>query len=599
MSISKKKRRIFVVLILFTLLYTGVVSRLAWIQVIATRAFSPHDVDLVERAVAQRREKLVLNTGRGVIYDRYGVPLTGEEKVGLAVFPLVRYDLEKSGKVDKLAHILGITGEEALRLIKDRKRAGFWENKEGEVIALRPDQARDVQALSIAGVLPLPVTTRYPKDGLAPHLIGYLGQNARLIQEKYMDDVQSGAIRPNSKIGVAGLERSFQPFLAGVGEKSVSYYVDGRGNPLNGLDIRMNETQNEFYPLSVMTTLDSDIQKKVEEAIHESSIQKGAAVVLDVGTKEVLAVASKPDFDPSRPDPATNAWQNLALKQTTPGSIFKVVVAAAALEEGLVKLDEHFVCKGEYGKYGFACWKEGGHGELTFAEAFADSCNITFAEVAKRVGPEKIQLYAKKLGLMQEIGWQKMPFYKLGQFRQLDGEDRGRVFVHDHPLKDEGIVIQTGIGQRDVQMTPLQAANMAAIIAGGGQKQKVKAVQSINYQNGTTFYRFEDRPLDGGTISLETARTLRGLMEGVVDHGTATMLANLPWKAAGKSGTAQTTVNGEARNNQWFVGYVPRDNPRYAIAIMATNQPTKGINEATKLFGDIVTRMAQTEKKTK
>lgn len=597
MSISRKKRRIFIVGLLFTFLYTGIISRLAWIQVVATRSFSPHHVDLVERAVAQRREKLVLNSGRGMIYDRQGAPLTGEEKVGLAIFPLVRYDLEKSGKVDKLAHILGMTETEAFQLIKDRKHAGFWENGSGNIVALRPDQARDIQALGIAGVLPLPVTTRYPKDILAPHIIGYLGQNAKLIHEKYMDDVQSGALHPNSKIGVAGLERTFQPFLAGVGEKSVSYYVDGRGNPLNGLDIRMNEAQNSFYPLSIMTTLDRTMQKKVEEALHASPLRKGAAVILDVGTREVLASASKPNFDPSRPNPGTNDWQNLAIKQTTPGSIFKIVVAAAALEEGLVKLDDHFVCKGQYGKYGFACWKEGGHGELTFADAFADSCNITFAEVAKKVGPEKLQLYARKLGLDQEIGWQKMPFYKLGVFRQFDGEDRGRVFAQDRPVQDEGVLIQTGIGQRDVQMTPLQAANMAAIIAGGGQKQKVKIVQSINYQNGTTFYRFEDRPLDGGAISPETASKLRGLMEGVVDHGTATMLKNLPWKAAGKSGTAQITVNGVARNNQWFVGYVPRENPKYAIAVLAADQPTKGVNEATKLFGEIVTRMAQTDKK--
>ncbi|WCN38626.1 peptidoglycan D,D-transpeptidase FtsI family protein [Aneurinibacillus uraniidurans] len=597
MSISRKKRRIFIVGLLFTFLYTGIISHLAWIQVVATRSFSPHHVDLVERAVAQRREKLVLNSGRGMIYDRQGTPLTGEEKVGLAIFPLVRYDLEKSGKVDKLARILGMTETEAFQLIKERKHAGFWEDGSGSVVALRPEQAREIQALSIAGVLPLPVTARYPKDELAPHIIGYIGQNAKLIQEKYMDDVQSGALHPNSKIGVAGLERTFQPFLAGVGEKSVSYYVDGRGNPLNGLDIRMNEAQNSFYPLSVMTTLDRTIQQKVEEALQASPLRKGAAVILDVGTREVLASASKPNFDPSRPNPGTNDWQNLAIKQTTPGSIFKMVVAAAALEEGLVKLDDHFVCKGQYGKYGFTCWKEGGHGELTFAEAFADSCNITFAEVAKKVGPEKLELYARKLGLNQEIGWQKMPFYKLGLFRQFDGEERGRVFAQDRPVQDEGVLIQTGIGQRDVQLTPLQAANMAAIIAGGGQKQKVKIVQSINYQNGTTFYRFEDRPLDGGMISPETASKLRGLMEGVVDHGTATMLRNLPWKAAGKSGTAQITVNGVARNNQWFVGYVPRENPKYAIAILAADQPTKGVNEATKLFGEIVTRMAQTEKK--
>jgi cell division protein FtsI/penicillin-binding protein 2 len=596
MSLNRKKRRMFIVLLLFTFLYTGIITRLAWIQVVDTHSFSPHKVNLVERSVAQRREKIVLDTGRGMIYDRRGVPLTGEEQTGLAIFPLVRYSLDDNEKIDKLGQVLGITKEETRLLLSSVKHAGFWQNRDGSIISLRQDQARQIQELNISGVMPLPVTTRYPKDMLAHHLIGYIGQNAKLIQEKYQDDLESGLLHPSSKVGVAGLERSFQPFLAGVGEKSVSYFVDGRGNPLNGLDVRLKEAENSFYPLTLVTTLDARVQKQLEDAFDASPIKKGAAVVLDVETRDVLAMVSRPDFDPARPDPTTDAWKNRAIKQAVPGSIFKIVVAAAALEEGLVKPDDHFTCHGKLGKYGFSCWKEEGHGNLTFEQAFAESCNIAFAEIAKKVGPEKLQYYAVKLGLNQQIGWEKMPFYKLGKFQQLDGEDRGRVFAQGVPGHDEGILIQTGIGQRDVQLTPLQAANMAAIIADGGKKQKVRTVQSINYQNGTTFYRFEDRPLDSTDISAETARILRQFMEKVVDDGTAAMLKKLPWKSAGKSGTAQTTVRGMAMNNQWFVGYVPRENPRYAIAVLAEEQPTTGVNHATQLFGSFVSGLAQAEK---
>lgn len=596
MSLNHKKRRMFIVLVIFTFLYTGIITRLGWIQVIGTHSFSPHNVDLVERAVAQRREKLVLDTGRGMIYDRKGVPLTGEEQTGLAIFPLVRYSLGESEKIGKLGHILGVTEAEARLLLLNVKHAGFWKDKNGKIVPLREDQAQQIRELNIAGIVPLPVTTRYPKDGVAHHVIGYIGQNAKLIQDKYQEDLDAGVLRTTSKVGVAGLERAFQPFLAGVGEKSVSYFVDGRGNPLNGLDVRLNQTENSFYPLTLVSTIDAGIQKQLEAAFDSSPVDKGAAVVLDIKTRDILAMVSRPDFDPSKLNTSPDTWKNRAIKQAVPGSVFKIVVAAAALEEGIVKPEDHFTCHGQLGKYGFSCWKKEGHGDITFEQAFEQSCNITFAEIAKKIGPEKLQLYATKMGLNQQIGWEKMPFYKLGKFQQLDGEDKGRVFAHNVPNRDEGILIQTGIGQRDVQLTPLQAANMAAIIADDGKKQKVRIVQSINYRNGTTFYRFEDRPLDGVDISPATARTLRFFMGGVVDHGTATMLQGLPWQAAGKSGTAQTVVQGEAKNNQWFVGFVPRESPRYAIAVLAEEQPTSGVNQAIKLFGSFVTNLAQEEK---
>ncbi|MFT9848454.1 peptidoglycan D,D-transpeptidase FtsI family protein [Aneurinibacillus sp. REN35] len=593
---NRKKRRMFVVLLLFTFLYTGMITRLAWIQVIDTRSFSPHKVDLIERSVAQRREKIVLDTGRGMIYDRNGVPLTGEEQTGLAIFPLVRYSLGDNEKIGRLSEILGITKEETHHLLENAKQAGFWRDRNGEVVALHEDQTRQIEGLKIAGVVALPVTTRYPKSGLARHIVGFIGQNAKLIEEKYRDDLDAGLLRSTSKVGVLGLERSFQPFLSGVGEKSVSYFVDGRGNPLNGLDVRLHEAENSFYPLTLMTTIDASIQAQIEAAFDEHAIKKGAAVVLDVASRDVLSMVSRPNLAREHSDATSTSWKNRAIKQAVPGSIFKIVVAAAALEEGVVKPDDRFTCQGKLGKYGFSCWKEGGHGEVTFEEAFAESCNITFAEVAKKVGAQKLQEYAVQMGLNQQIGWEKYPFYKLGTFRQLDGEEKGRVFAHNLPKNDEGILIQTGIGQRDVQLTPLQAANMAAVIAGDGRKQKVRAVQSINYQNGTTFYRFEDRPLDGADISPVTAQILRRFMEDVVEDGTAMMLKDLPWKAAGKSGTAQTVVDAKPRNNQWFVGYIPREKPRYAIAVLIEDAPTSGVNQATQLFGTFVRKLAEAEK---
>ncbi|WCK53582.1 penicillin-binding transpeptidase domain-containing protein [Aneurinibacillus sp. Ricciae_BoGa-3] len=595
---KRKKRRVLLVLLLVTFLFVGLLSRLAWIQVFSTRSFSSHHVDLLERAVAQRREKLVLDTGRGMIYDRNGKPLTGEEYTGLAVFPFARYGLEQQDKVQKLASILGVDSQIIKPTVISMKHADFWNEPNGKRLMLNPAQVQSIHNLDFPGIMPLTVTERVPEGSVAHHVIGFIAQNPELIKKQFQDELKNGMLTTTSRVGVTGLERTFQSFLGGIGEKSVSFYVDGRGTPLGGLDIRMQEPHNSYFPLSVTTTLDRDMQQKMEQAFDRSPVKTGAAVVLDVKTREVLAMVSRPDYNPNQPNQAgSSAWENQALKQMTPGSIFKVVVAAAALQEGLFKPTDKFVCKGEYGKYGFSCWKKGGHGVISLEDAFADSCNITFGEVAAKLGRDKIQQYGKKLGLTQQIGWEKTPFFKMGTFKQFDRENNGQVFAPTTTSNDEGMLMQTGIGQRDVQVTPLQAANMAATIADDGKKEKVRIVQSINYQNGTSFYRFEDSPLDGADISSQTAQTLRRFMERVVDDGTGMSLKQSKWPIAGKSGTAQTLVNTRQKNNQWFIGYTPRDNPKYAIAVVAEQQPTTGINQATKIFGDYVNSLAEAQAK--
>src|SRR5699024_7173874 len=169
----------------------------------------------------------------------------------------------------------------------------------------------------------------------------------------YASELESGEMNRKSLIGASGLERRFDRFLQGVGPTAVSYFVDGKGTPLNGLKSRLIQQDNQFYPLSLMTTIDKSLQQKVEDWMEEYQIQVGAAVVLDAKTREVLAMASSPTFHPTQLDLEEGNWVNHALKQLIPGSIFKTVVAAAALEEGVVDLEEEFHCEGEYGKYGF------------------------------------------------------------------------------------------------------------------------------------------------------------------------------------------------------------------------------------------------------
>jgi cell division protein FtsI/penicillin-binding protein 2 len=342
-----------------------------------------------------------------------------------------------------------------------------------------------------------------------------------------------------------------------------------------------------------MTTLDLDKQRLVEEAMDQAGIETGAAVLLDASNGDILAMASRPNFDPNQVDLTNDAWRNRALKQTAPGSVFKTVVAAAALEEGVTTPEEVFTCDGALGKYNFSCWKQDGHGDISFAQAFAQSCNIAFAKTAMRMNGDMMVDYAARLGLTVKPGWKTDMLFKLPNFNQLDQADPGEVFAAATPKNDEGVLVQTSIGQRDVRISPLQAANMVVAIVNNGKRVESRLVTRITYKNGTMMKDFPVNLAEGEQISRETAAQLRKLMRLVVTEGTGQQLQNAIWPIAGKSGTAQI-AGGEI--NQWFIGYAPYDKPRYVLAVVAENMPASaGSNLAIKAFQTIMDGLAGME----
>ncbi|MEW9667274.1 peptidoglycan D,D-transpeptidase FtsI family protein [Ammoniphilus sp. 3BR4] len=590
-DMNRNKRRIFFISSVLVICWFTLIGRLLWIQAIDVHQFSKHNVNLVAEAVSQRKQGVTLHTGRGDIQDREGRPLTGSEISGVAVFPLARGRLDE-GKVSELAQLLHMRKDELQDLIENVKAPAFIRDSKGKIISLSEEEEAKVGQLDLPGILALPVTERYQPDAVATQLIGYISQNPELIQKEYAEELRKGEITRKTLIGASGLERSFERFLQGVGPTSVSYFVDGHGNPLNGLQARLIEQENHFYPLSLRTTLDRALQEKIEAWMNEEGIERGSIVVLDADSREVLAMASRPEFRPNQIQMDSGNWVNRAIKQTFPGSVFKTVVASAVLEEELVKPDEKFVCDGHYGKYGFSCWLEGGHGEITFAEAYAQSCNIAFAQAALRLSPGDLEKYAAKLGLTEQVGWKQSPFFKMNSFRQFNGEERGQVFAANTPKQDEGVIIQTAIGQRDVQITPLQAANMVASILDGGKKEEVRVVKEIRYKTGSLFHSFDSHSIPGEQIDPYTAYQLRQMMESVVNDGTGKYLQDATWKLAGKTGTAQTS---NENNNQWFIGYGPVEQPKYVVAVVAEQEPKSGRNKVMPVFKKIMNELAKDE----
>lgn len=589
-------RRMFLILIVATLLWVGVLGRLYWIQIGDTRTFSSHEIDLIQKSVTQRKRELVLDTGRGMVVDRYGRPFTGKTMYTLVVFPLAEYPFDKEPLLQELSLMTGMPKAALLSQIEEMKVPSVVNNLIGKPLELTKETAQQINSLQIEGIRAMPYNLRYSEEQLARHVIGYIGKNPELIRSKYAEELKQGLLTIDSRIGVAGLEKTFQPFLHGLGPTVVSYFVNAKGDPLRGLQIRYSQPENPYYPLTLITTLDYELQKAAEVIMDEVGIDEGAVVVLDIENADILAMASRPNYNPEQVNPNENNWSNRAVKQIIPGSVYKTVVAAAALETGLFQPDDTFTCNGELGKYGFHCWKEGGHGTLTLKEAFANSCNIAFAKVAMKLEGHYIEEFSRKLGLTEKIGHTEEALFHYDDFEQLDGEESGQLFVNQKDANDEGALVQTAIGQRDVRITPLQAANMIVTLHQRGKVYSPRLVKRIDYLNGTPFHTFPLKRLDEGRedrIDPYTGYELKKWMRSVVLEGTGTPLQKTIWPVAGKTGTAQVTYQNRELNNQWFVGYGPVEAPQVAVAVVAQHLSKYEERKAVMAFQRIMDWIAQ------
>ncbi|MCM3630167.1 penicillin-binding transpeptidase domain-containing protein [Paenibacillus glycanilyticus] len=598
------KRRIAVIGLLFILLLSGFIARLAWLQLTpgyghknASTAMSRSSWKRV--SVMQRERNLVLDAGRGDFVDRNNKPITGETYYTLALFP-VNMELEDPEQqkswhqnVRRLAVMLKVPEEELVSWWKELREPSFWHKEKDKLpYRLNDQQLTELRQLHLNGVRALPYRNRYLTAFAAKQAIGYISQHPEHLEMAYSKELASGKRKKNELIGGSGLEKSLDDLLHGAGATSVSYFTDGNKKPLFGLDYRITEPGNPYYPLQVQTTLDLELQNRIEAYIDAKPLKEGAVVVLDARNGDIVAMVSRPQMKPLQLD-HEKEWANHAIQAAVPGSIFKLVTEAAALEAGVTNEKERFTCNGEYGKYGLSCWKEGGHGTLTLREGLAQSCNIVFATIAERLSAEQLQRTAAALGIGRPAGWHSErafgPFHH--PLRLLEEEEAGRLLPASAEVKtDGGIMAQSAIGQRDVLMSPLQAANLVVTLLNHGRVMEPRLVREIRYANGQRMVslRAKSAPAQDGRIRPATAHKLLHGMEAVVDHGTGRSIRQGIWAVAGKSGTAEITKAGAPRVNQWFTGYGPAQKPRYAVAVLAENRAPGSSNQATELFRGVM-----------
>ncbi|EPZ39758.1 MULTISPECIES: penicillin-binding protein 2 [Anoxybacillus] len=575
------KKRIIIILTMIQLGILALAGRLVQLQLVSTESF--HGVNLIEASVAQRTEQLVIDNGRGMFVARNGEPLTYEYIPTLVLFPFLK---KMDWPIDQIATIVSIRKETIKRQLETAKGPIILHDGQ-QPIQLQPWQMERINDLCIPGVIA--VHKQYElKQKYAQHVIGLLGENEKLLKERYGDRKLS----QKTKIGVSGLQSSFDEFLIPDGETKLLYHVDARGEPLFGMDVKYTEQANPFYPITVQTTIDRTLQQRVEQIVAQHGMQKGAVVLLDVKTNDVLALASAPAIDERDPY-KDGAMENKALLPQVPGSVFKVVVAAAALEHGLIH-GQTFNCDQKINGEP----EEKKRGMRTFEDSFAISCNRTFGELGKQliaIDKNVFETYAQKLGLLPRVGWEG-DVYHFPSFRPLHEEKKGNIWGDERDKHIPLAVAQTSIGQKDVRVSPLAVANMMATIARGGEAKQVRIVQKMMYKDGTTFFAFDEKRLTMDSLRKETVDELQQLLQLVVTHpeGTGRSFQSLPYAVAGKSGTAQTGKNDVV--NKWFAGYFPADRPKYALVVVQL-ETTSSAAVTNSIFADIVHATYELEQK--
>lgn len=391
---------------------------------------------------------------------------------------------------------------------------------------------------------------------LSPHIIGYC---------------QDGS-------GVSGIELSCESTLRHHnGNITVTYEVSGDNQHLNGIEPLINDTTQRSAG-GVVLTLSSEMQTIVENTAT-TMLTKGAVVVLDPYTGDIMACASYPSFQPSTVNKSLlnndGALLNRALSLYDCGSVFKVITAAAALENG-VPCDREFECTGSIDVSGtvFHCHNRSGHGMIDMTSAFAYSCNTYFIQLAQEIGADALYSLANTFGFDRRITLADSLFTS------------DPLIPSREKLEQPATLANFSFGQGYLMTTPLHIAQMIATIVNDGNMPSVQLIQA--YVDEDMIISPVQKSSSYSIISEENARILQKMMREVVANGTGKGAMPRSCTAAGKTGTAETgqISDGNAVVQSWFAGYYPAESPQYVIVVLAEDaNSTK--EQASSIFCEI------------
>jgi penicillin-binding protein 2 len=533
---------------------------------------------------------------RGSVVDRYGrVLIDSRPSFDAVLVPEDAHDVELT--VENLAHLLDESPADVQALLRETStRPAFDEITVKRDLTWDEVSALETHQLDLPGVS-LQITPRrsYPLGTDLAQLLGYVG-------EASTEDLKDEAhYRMGDLVGKAGIEKEWEDDLRGIsGGQQIE--VDALGRKL-----RVLREVEEVPGDSIKLTIDVDLQQAAVAAFGDHD---GALVALDPNTGEILAFVSRPSFDPNvfargvRPD----EWRALVTDphhplsdraiqgQYPPGSTFKIVVATAALEQGILTPFTHLHCGGglQFGNHYFHCWKKGGHGSIDLHEAIVQSCDVFFYQVAERLGIDVIAQYAQLYGLGLRSGI-RLEHEQAGTIPSTAWKRR-----RFHQPWYAGETLSAGIGQGYITVTPLQMADLIDTVA-VGKRYRPHYVKEIDAPDGSVVQRIA--PQVAGTLNVRptTLSQIREALRDVVNTARGTgKRARLPdIEVAGKTGTAQTVKMGkervkssqlpwQKRDDAWFIAYAPFDAPQIAVACLVEHAEGEGGQVAAPIVHDVL-----------
>lgn len=523
-----------------------------------------------------RIREVLLEPQRGIFYARDGEILVDNRpaySISVIPYELLRAD----NSIALLSSLLDQPMSQIKQKVQKQKIGNFTPVKIRRQIDFKTLSALEEHRLDLAGVFHNIEPKRFYPGGIrAPHIFGYLGE----ITSQELVRWKEYGYKLGDVVGKKGLELQYERLLRGkVGVKYVEVDALGREvRDLPELSGRLPEPGANIF-----LTIDADIQRYLEKVMND---KRGAAVVLDSRNGEILAIMSKPDYEPelfSRPI-TPEVWKEVVNHEGKPlynrasqsvyppGSTFKLVLAAAALETGFVHVQQKVFCGGTYrlGTRNFDCWKKNGHGEVDFLKAIEQSCNVYFYTKGLEVGLESWSNFAKA--------------FQFGKATGIDLPNESAGLVPDREYFDKkygkkgwtkGLMLNLAVGQGDLLTTPLQMAYLAMILGNEGWAFRPHLLRrAVNKTTGEIVEGQIDSMRVQGISNSTFEIIKRGMYLVVNGSGGTAKASRLPnVEVCGKTGTAQ---NPHGNAHAWFIGFAPKENPEIAFCVLVENGGSGG-----------------------
>ncbi len=533
MFVKKIDKRIKIVFLISLIPLILVIIKVFYIEVFQYKKLNVKSNDLWSR-------NLNIEPDRGKILDRNGTVLADNlTTTSLVLIPNQIKNKEKATK--ELSNILNITYDKMKPHVYKKTSI---ERVHPEGRRLDYETAEKISNLKLEGVYLVKESKRfYPYKDLLSHTLGYVGIDNQ---------------------GLSGLELQYDKYLTGK-KGAIKYFSDAHGNNLDKTDIYVSPESG----MNINLTIDINIQKSLEREMNNIndmfSPDMALAIVVDPKSGEILGMSSSPDFDPNNYKEYNIETLNRNLPiwaSYEPGSTFKVVTMASAVEEGVIDIfNDHFYDSGKVNVDGsiIKCWKAHGHGDQTYMEVLQNSCNPGFVSLGQKLGKERLFKYINKFGFSEKTGV------------DLNGEGKGIMFPLD---KVGNVELATSAFGQGPSVTPIQQVMAVSAVVNGGYLYKPYIVKSISNNTNTTILE-NKKTLKRRVISSNTSSIMRIALENVVAKGGGKAAYIEGYRIGGKTGTAQKQENGSYLVNNYimsFMAVVPSNDPK-AVLYLAIDNP--------------------------